>query len=133
MTILLDASYFLALLNEQDVHHLKAKKIAQDIDVESYGLSLTTDHILDETISVTLRKWGKERAKYAGMIILQSTTLLISDEHLLHDAWKLFQETALTFSFTDCLSLAMCRTFQVEHIATFDREFTKTELIVVGI
>lgn len=131
MSILLDASYFLALLNQDDVHHLKAQEIALKIDQEEYGVPFTTDHILDETISVALRKWGKERALYCGTYLLKTVHLIVSDEHFIQKAWTLFWETRLQLSFTDCLSVVTCQAFQTEYIATFDKEFKRVPLIRV--
>lgn len=130
--IFLDASYFVALVNETDVHHAQAKEIARKIDSGDYGVPCTTDHILDESISVALRKWGKEKAQYVGKTILNTTHLIITDEHLVLDAWKLFQKTEQKFSFTDCVNIATCTTFDVDCIATFDEEFRKTDIEVIG-
>ena len=131
--IFLDASYFIARVNETDVHHAHAKEIAHKIDAGEYGIPCTTDHILDESISVALRKWGKEKACSVGKTILNTTHLIITDEHLVLDAWKLFQKTEQAFSFTDCLNIVTCTTFDVEHMATFDEEFRKTDIHVVGV
>ena len=125
MSILLDASYFLALLNQDDVHHPRAREIAVKIDEQSYGIPFTTDHILDETISVALRKWGKERAIYCGTYVLKTVQLVVSDEHFIQQSWRLFQETKLQLSFTDCLNVMVCQAFQSKYIATFDKEFKR--------
>ncbi len=131
MTILLDASYFLALVNEDDVHHQKSQEIAQKIDAGEYGKPFTTDHLFDEVISVTLRKFGKEKAILIGKMVWDKTYLIIMDEHLVKRGWELFQNTHLKFSFTDCLSVVACKAFQAEYLATFDKEFNKTDLQVI--
>ena len=131
MSILLDTSYFLALLNESDVHHDEAKSVAVMIDSEKYGVVFTTDHILDEVISVTLRKFGKEKAIYAGRYVLNKTNTIISDEHLIVASWKLFEKTRLNLSFTDCSLIVVSKAFGMEQIATFDKEFKKAGVKVI--
>lgn len=131
MSIFLDASYFLALVNEDDIHHNNAKIITKSIDHAQYGDLFTSDHIFDEIISVALRKWGKKRALDIGKIATETTTIIISDGHLINETWKLFQKTILTLNFTDCNSVITCETFGIEHIATFDKEFNNTSLKVV--
>ncbi len=128
MTVLLDASYLLALVNERDVHHDAAKRIAVEIDKGEHGAPYLTDHLFDEIISVALRKWGKERAKEIGTFAVDTAQLLVTDEHLIAEAWKLFQKTKLLLSFTDCLNVVVCEAFGIDFIATFDKEFIKTNI-----
>ena len=132
--ILLDASYFLALVNEKDVHHQKAKEIAERIQKEEYGKILTTDHILDESISVSLRKLNKEKSLILGKNIMESVPYLISHKHHLIKAWAYYEKTTENFSFTDCLSIIICLSFKIEYIATFDKAFHNIQSIkVIGI
>lgn len=131
MSVFLDASYYLAFFNEFDIHHQKAKNISQRLDNNEYNECFTTDHILDEIISVALRKWGKQQALKIGKTAIETTTIIISDGHLTNETWKLFQKTDLTLNFTDCNSVITCETFGIEPIITFDKEFKNTSLKVI--
>ncbi len=132
--ILLDASYFLALANEKDVHHQKAKEIAQQIENDEYGKSFTTDHILDESISVSRRKLNKKKSLLLGKNIMDSVPYLISHKHNLIKAWMYYEKTNENFSFTDCVSIIVCQGFKIEYIATFDKAFHNINYIqVIGI
>ena len=123
MAVLLDASYLLAFLNESDVHYRAARKLTDEISADKYGIPFTTDHIFDETVSVALRKFGKNRALAFGKHILDSVLMLTSDKHVLAEAWSIFIKTELNLSFTDCINIATLKVTGTEFIATFDKEF----------
>ena len=65
VAIFLDASYFLALYNENDVHHKRAAMIADKIDANEYGQKITSDDVFDEVVSVALREiWKRKSANF---------------------------------------------------------------------
>ena len=132
MAIFLDASYFLALYNENDVHHKKAILIAEKIDVNEYGRVLTSDDIFDEVVSVALRKFGKEKAQGFGMQILDSVFIINGDKHIFDNAFKIFNSSKLPFSFTDCTTQAIIELAQIQYVATFDNLFEKLDVEVVN-
>ena len=132
MAIFLDASYFLALYNENDVHHKRAKLIAEKIDANQYGQVLTSDDIFDEVVSVALRKFGKEKAQILGKQIFDSIFILHGNRHLFDIAFKIFNASKESFSFTDCMSQAIMDLAQIEYIATFDKLFEKLSVEVVN-
>src|SRR3990172_1280347 len=127
MSIFLDASYFLALISERDVHHKKAVALAGKIEAGEYGEPFTSDHILDEAISVAMRKYGKDEAIILGKQILNSVTILPADYHIIELAWQVFRETKLGLSFTDCTSLVFIKIAAAVVLATFDKEFEKVK------
>ena len=131
MTILLDASYFLALYNEGDVHHKKAALIAEKIDANEYGQVLTSDDVFDEVVSVALRKFGKEKAQVFGKQILDSVFILHGDNHIFNNAFKIFNSSKLPFSFTDCTTQAIIELAQTQCVATFDKLFEKLDVEVI--
>lgn len=131
MAIFLDASYLLALYNENDVHHKRAKLIAEKIDANEFGQSLISDDIFDEVVSVSLRKFGKEKAQILGNQILNSIFILHGNSHLFNLAFKIFNASKEPFSFTDCTSQAIVDLVQIEYIATFDKLFEKLNVEVV--
>ena len=131
VAIFLDASYFLAIYNEDDIHHKRATLIAEKIDVNEYGQMLTSDDIFDEVVSVALRKFGKEKAQAFGKQILDSTFIVNGDKHIFDNAFKIFNASKLPSSFTDCTTQAIIELAQIKYIATFDKMFEKLDVEVI--
>ena len=131
MTIFLDASYLLALYNENDVHHKRATLIAEKIDANEYEQPLTSDDVFDEVVSVALRKFGKEKAQTFGKQILDSVPIVHGDKHLFNNAFAIFNTSKAHFSFTDCMSQAVMELAQIHSIATFDKLFETLPVEVV--
>ena len=131
VAIFLDASYFLSLYNEVDVHHKRATLIAGKIDVNEYGQLLTSDDVFDEVVSVALRKFGKEKAQAFGKQVIDSTFIVHGDKHIFDNAFKIFNASKLPFSFTDCTTQAIMDLAQIQYIATFDRLFEKLDVKVI--
>ena len=52
LVIFLDARYLLALYNESDIHHKRARILADKIDANEYGQALTSDDVFDEVIKI---------------------------------------------------------------------------------
>ena len=131
VAIFLDASYLLALYNSNDIHHKRALLIAEKIDSNEYGQTLTSDDIFDEVVSVALRKFGKEKAQTFGKQILNSILIVHGDKHLFDASFEIFNASKAPFSFTDCTSQAIMDLAQIQHIATFDKLFEKLDVKVV--
>ena len=132
VAIFLDASYFLALYNENDVHNKRAALIAEKIDANEYGQVLASDDIFDEVVSVALRKFGKEKAQAFGKQILGSIFIVNGDKHIFDNAFKIFNSSKLPFSFTDCTTQAIIELAQIQYLATFDKLFEKLDVEVVN-
>ena len=128
MAIFLDASYLIALHNENDVHHQNAVSIAHRVNSNEFGQLITSDHVFDEAVSVTLRKFGKEAAQLLGKQILDSVFIVQCDRHLFDAALEKFNSSKDAFSFTDCVSQAIMDLIQIKCIATFDKLFEKLDV-----
>ena len=132
LVIFLDASYLLALYKESDIHHKRARILAEKIDANEYGQALTSDDVFDEVVSVALRKLGKEKARTFGKQILDSILIVHGDKHLFDSAFKIFNTSEYNFSFTDCMSQAIMDLAEIKYIATFDKMFEKIDVEVVS-
>jgi len=131
--IFLDSSFIIAYLNEADENHAKSLNIVKDIDRGRYGTPVITDYIFDEVVTVMLIKTKNlEKVIQAGEIILNSSLLFRIDENLFNLVWKIFKEQQKPmFSFTDCATIAICRTNGISNIATFDKDFKKLEFNII--
>ena len=132
LAIFLDASYFLALYNQDDIHHKRAMIISESIDANKYGQVIASDDVFDEVVSVALRKFGKERAQAFGKQVLNSVFIINGDKHIFDSAFKIFNASKLPFSFTDCTTQAIIELAQIQYIATFDKMFGKLNVEIVN-
>ena len=132
VAVFLDASYFLAIYNENDVHHKKSRALAEKIDANEYGQAVTSDYIFDEAVSVTLRKFGKEKAQALGKQILGSIFMVQCGRHIFDTAFRIFNSSKDAFSFTDCVSQAIMDLAEIKLIATFDKMFEKLDVEVLN-
>ena len=131
--IFIDASFFLAYYNTDDIHHQNAKNGWTEIEVEKYGPTITTDYILNEVTGVTLRKLNKKHAIIIGEQIIKSVVIINIDESILTEAWKLFSRTEFNFNLVDCTTIVTMKKANIKHIATFDKEFRNVkDIIVIG-
>ncbi|MEW6482568.1 MAG: PIN domain-containing protein [bacterium] len=122
--IFVDTSAFIARYIEKDQYHKKAlikwKKIIGKSKL------YTSNHIIDETITLLLRKttstFAIEKAK-----ILYTTKAFetmrsdIDDELMALEVLEKYKDQKL--SFTDCLSVASMKRNKIRKIFTFDNHF----------
>lgn len=127
--IFIDASFFLAYDNSNDVHHNRAEELWKEIESQKWGVYFTSDYVFNEVVGVAMRKFGKSRAMILGKQILDTVFIINIDDHLLRDAWKLFTNTELQLSLVDCSNVVASRIGEAGYIATFDKEFEKIKEI----
>ena len=132
VAIFIDASYFLALYNDDDVHHKHAATVAEKIEANEYGQALSSDDIFDEVVSVALRKFGKEKAQIFGKQILESIPIVYGNKHIFENACKIFNASKENFSFTDSMSQAIMDLAQARYIATFDKLFDRLDVELIA-
>jgi uncharacterized protein len=128
VTIVIDASYFIALLNPKDVHHTTATEMLPKLLNERI---ITTELIFEETVSVILRKCDKQTAINIGNKILNSEISVHSaNVCIFQKAWQSFQKYNKV-SFTNCTTIEFMKMFQCSSLVTFDKEFESLENIKV--
>jgi len=130
MSIFIDTGVFVAFHNTQDVNHKKAKETINNIIKGKLGSAYTSDYIFDEAVTTTLvRTKNHETALTVGKMIqgeLSSPFIKILEVNSssFKDAWKLFSRFAKKgLSFTDCTSIALIKSHNIEKIASFDKDF----------
>jgi len=124
--VFVDASVFVALSNERDVHHKKALQMIK----ENLSSAITSDHVFDEVLSVVARKVNREKAIEIGKHILQAEIVVArTNEAVFQKAWQLFQKESL--SFTDCTSFAIMERLELDTAFSFDSHFEAMKFRVV--
>ena len=107
--IFVDTTAFYALEVEDDVNHEKARKFLLDeIRTGKYGIMITSNYIIDETLTLLRIRQGVDVALkfYDKVKGSKSIRIVWVNEGIFNEALKIFQRNdgKLRWSFTDCTS-----------------------------
>ncbi len=128
MKIFVDTSAWLALAYKNDKNHLRAVDYYKKI-IENRYLIITTDYILDETITRLRYDLGYEEAvKFIAEIDSASNNGLLKiesiGEKIFKNSIKLFKKYQdQVFSLTDCTSFVLCEKNNIRHVFAYDKDF----------
>ena len=89
-------------------------------------LFVTTDYVLDETITLLLYHAGRERALVFVDAVQRSRNvqLVRVDASIWEQAWRLFKQyDDKTWAFTDCTSFVVMRQTNLQQAFAFDHNF----------
>ena len=133
--LFLDSSFFKALIDNRDKFHLMTKPTIDAIEKGIYK-PITTNYILDETLTLIRIKSGLEKALQFGNFLRENRlNMRVIRVHAADDAaaWNWFVKDWSKLSFTDCVSFALMKRLNLTHIATFDQHFQRAGFTMVGI
>ncbi len=129
--IFVDTSAWYALEVEDDVNHEEAYKFLSKIASGKHGVSVTTDYVLDEMLTLLRSR----RSLTAASVFIdklrrsKSVRVFWIDEDLFEKALDIFQKSDhKSWSFTDCTSFALMRDLSVPDAFTFDSHFREAGL-----
>lgn len=123
--VFVDTGAFLALANEADQCHERAKVCFQELQATKTPF-LTSNFVLDETYTRIRGKAGLRTAVVFGEKIQSSSQLKIVtiERSLEKKAWEIFKKYAdQSFSYTDCTSFALMREKKIREAFAFDKDF----------
>ncbi len=131
--IFIDTNVLVAYAVKKDVNHIKAEKIINLISAQKFGNMVISDYVFDETVTVTFaRTKSLEKAVTTGNYITESIIILNTDESIFAEAWKIFKaQKGSMLNFTDCEILAVMSAYNINNLATFDKEFREIDSIIV--
>ncbi|HKZ88375.1 MAG TPA: type II toxin-antitoxin system VapC family toxin [Candidatus Bathyarchaeia archaeon] len=129
--IFVDTSAWYAIEVEDDINHEKARKFLSKLSSGKHGVSVTTDYVLDETL--TLLRSRRSLASATAFIgkIRKSSSVRVFwiDESLFEKALDIFRKSdRASWSFTDCASFALMRDLSIPEAFTFDNHFREAGL-----
>ena len=129
--IFVDTSAWYAIEVEDDVNHEAACKFLSTIASGIHGVAVTSDYVLDETL--TLLRLRKNLRVALGFIekVQKSKSIRIFwiDEALFEKALDIFGKSERkAWSLTDCASFALMRELSVSEAFTFDSHFREAGL-----
>jgi predicted nucleic acid-binding protein len=129
--IFLDSSALVALADRRDPDHTTVADFVQTI--KGQALLVTTNYILDETVTVVKRRYGYQAAVRLGRIIRASEfchylILTAEDDARAWAAFEKYDDKA--WSFTDCACLAVMQRLNIDEVLSLDAHFHQMGLQV---
>jgi len=125
MKIFADTSAWLALHDRNDKYHQEALTKSYQIKQQKLEI-VTSDYILDESITIILFRVSHSSALLFGESILSSriVNLINIDKAYLQKTIKCFKKFQdKRFSFTDCTSYVLMKDLKIQKAFTFDDHF----------
>jgi uncharacterized protein len=129
--IFVDTSAWYASEVEDDVNHEQARNALAQIATGKHGIAITTDYVLDETLTLMKSRRGLTDAlKFIGKIRKsQSVRVFWVNEGIFEKALSIFGKTGdKSWSFTDCTSFALMEDLSINEAFSFDSHFTEVGL-----
>ena len=131
--IFVDTSAFYALEVEDDINHEKARKfLANELRKGKYGILITSDYVIDETLTLLRIKHGVTTALkfYEKISKSKSIKTIWVNQEIFEEALKFFKRNEnLKWSFTDCTSFTIMKLLNIKHAFTFDDNFKQAKYI----
>ena len=120
-----DTAGWMACVDTADPDH-EAARSARDDWLELGGLLLTTDYVIDETLTLLRLRLGLEAAEDWWHAVAASRRVLrelIHEERAERARAIFFRYRGKDFSFTDCTSFAVMRELRLREALTTDKHF----------
>ena len=128
--VFVDTSAWFAYVNASDPDY---ERVRQLLDEPSHQL-VTSNYVVDETVTLTQARLGHRRAVTVGRALLDPATIELlrvtpPDERT---AWMLFERRRdKTYSFTDCTSFVLMRREHIGRAVALDAHFTQEGFTVI--
>ena len=123
--LFVDTAGWMSMADRSDQRHLDAIRI-RDEWLEQGGLLVTTDYVVDETLTLIRMRLGLEAAEKWWQQISGSPRLQVEwvDAERADKAvgW-FFRWKDQSFSFTDCTSFVVMRELKLKKVLTSDKHF----------
>ena len=124
--IFIDTSAWYALEVEDEINHEKARGFLSELATGQHGVAITTDYVLDETMTLLQSKEGLPVAVAFIEKIRKSKNVRVFwvSESIFDKALGIFRKTAGSqWSFTDCTSFALMKDLAITKAFTLDNHF----------
>lgn len=127
--IFADTSGWYAGIEESDPNHVPADQFLR----QNSERVITTDYVIDETLTLLRARGKNHRAMLLGEELFQSGDVslyyLTPDDILA--AWEVFQQFAdKEWSFTDCTSKVVMEKLGITHAFSFDHHFRQFGTVI---
>ena len=127
MSIFIDTSGFIAMLDADDAFHAMAAKTWIDI-LTSQETLVTTNYVLLETCALVQYRLGMQAAKLFQEDVVPVLSIHWIDKTMHHAAISVMLSTGRKkLSLVDCSSFAVMRLLGITTVFTFDKHFKEQE------
>jgi predicted nucleic acid-binding protein len=119
---------------EDDSNHVEARRFLVGLSKGGHGAPITTDYVLDETMTLLRGRRGLPAALSFIDKVQSSKSVKIAwvDEGLFNRGLQEFRKSVKkAWSFTDCTSFALMRELSVSEAFSFDEHFKEAGFIVL--
>lgn len=124
-TVFVDTSAWLALINDSDTDHAKAK-IIRDKLLQSKKRFFITDYIIVEIANSLCKvRWRSKAVKLINSIRETEIIEVVEvDKEIYEEAWQMYAgRTDKEWSFTDCISFVVMNKYRIRDAFTNDHHF----------
>jgi len=125
--ILVDSSFFIALVDRKDQWHAAAKSLLPILAGETI---LISDLILAESVTIIGRRSGGKAGEQLYHYFMDNCNLVVTDEKMLKGGMQVFLRFDGTLSVSDAVSVFIMKKRSIDRICSFDSDFDKIEGIV---
>src|SRR4030067_878712 len=125
LSVFVDTSAWIALINKSDVFHLKAKTI-RDVLIKDKRQFFVTDYVVVEIANSLSRiPWRSAAIQLINSIYVSENINVVEiDKKIYVEAWKLYSDRAdKEWSLTDCMSFVVMNRNGISEAFTNDRHF----------
>ena len=125
--ILVDSSFFIALVDRKDQWHTAAKSLVPILVSETI---LISDLIVAESVTIIGRRSGGKAGEQLYHYFMDNCDLVAADEKILKGGMQVFLRFDGTLSVSDSVSVFIMKKRNIDRICSFDSDFDKVEGIV---
>jgi uncharacterized protein len=130
-TVLVDTAAWIALVNTRDELHSRAEQTMTELRRRKSTLVTTEFVLLEVANALCTSAWrGKAIKLIDGLRSLSTLRIIPADTILLAEGWELYR-TRLDkeWSLTDCTSIVILQTEQIEQVFTSDHHFEQAGFV----
>jgi len=131
MTVLVDTGVLYADHDSDASRHDAASGALEAVYDGNYGQPIVSDYIYDEAVTLTLKRTGSSSAAKTLGKRLRGSDPFPRAYEMLHVSSAVFTDAVTVFeeyddhglSFTDTVSVALCRRHDIDSVLSFDDDF----------
>ena len=131
MSVFIDSSVIIALINTKDKSHARARMIFTELGKAAYGKRITLDYVMDEVLTTLWQHTHQKQVVSDAYKLIRNTPDFIRFEYmtplLIDKAWRKWKKLAhwpkKPLSFTDSCILSFMEKHKVKYLASFDSDF----------
>ena len=129
----IDSCIFIGFYNIRDERHLEAKELVEDAFKDNLGAAYTSDHVVDETVTL-IKKKTSNPAIVSGAIDFIQNSGKIEIIHINREVFasaKMCMEKypSMPLSFTDWTIANLMESERIEYLLSFDSGFDSLQTI----